>query len=228
MFPHIPLNTITVDLSNTQSISHTVDNILNGVVSPPSTSPLGTPLSTTTSPPQVIVSTRTPPVSDVPTSSATVKPIDQEYTTPDKVEEFTEPDTSGHKSFIPTKTSTDRVSRQDSGVGFSDSDVGLRKRTSATVSSSQMVGESSSSRDVSDVKTGYVCGNEPLPHGIEKDNTRHLTNDSVTEGEEQQPALQEDAYLTLQQRKKNMLQAAKRRYLQNHPGSASSFPPSSL
>ena len=221
MFPHIPLHTITVDLANTQSISHTVENILNGLVSPPPTSPLTTPLSTTSSS-QVAASTRTAPVPATPTS-AVVKSTDQEHTTTER--ESTELDTSGQKPLAPTTSSTDHVVRQDSGVGFSDSDSGLRKRVSATTSSSKLVGEPSSSQDACDVKTGCTGAAGPIPDG--KKSTRYLTDDPLIDGEEHQPTLQEDSYLTLQQRKNNMLQAAKHRYLQNHP-ETSSFPPPSL
>ena len=214
MFPHIPLHTIAVDLTNTQSISHTVDNILNGSVSPPPTSPLATPLSTTGSPQGGAVPRRTAPVSDIPTPSAAVKSIDQEHAASEfahsgqRVEESTEPDASGKEPLVCTEFSTDRIR------GFSDSDSGLRKRTSATTSS-QLVGEPSSSQDVRDV----------MKHDGE-DSTRCLTDGSAVDSEEHQPTLREDTYLTLQQRKNNMLQAAKHRYLQNHPGGSSySSPP---
>ena len=226
MFPQIPLHSIAVDLTNTQSISHTVDNILNGSVPPPpSVSPLVTPLSTTHSH-QVTASKRAAPVSDVPTSSTTVKPSNQECTTSEiishspRARESVAPNVNSKAlSSISSKSSADHVNRQDSGVGFSDSETGLRKRTSVAISS-QLGGESSSGQSVGGSKTGsYPCPVGSVPD--REDSTGSLIDGLAVGSEEHQPDFQEDAYLTLQQRKNNLLRTARRRYLQSHPGTSS-------
>lgn len=233
MFPHIPLHTIAVDLTNTQSISHTVDNILNGSISTP---PVATPLSTASSA-QVPVAAGAAPTLDTPTS-ALIKATEQEHNTsesahPDKKLEPTQPEEVSESSLAAMKSNTDSVSQEVAGMGCDNSASGLRQRRSANTAS-QLVGELSSNQDGRDTKIGYACpklettsehddGSCPVntsstePRPVRGDIKRCPTDHCAADSQEQQQTPREDTYLSLQQRKNNMLQAAKHRYLKNHP-----------